>query len=343
MAGAQHTELPRTTIPRATLSRAAELDEALARVEQVWHRVLGTREAPRALDAAHHDLDIALIGRLGYYVDAHAKGRPIVLLHGIHAAASAYDVKPLFDAFRGERPVYAPDLPGFGTSERGPNQYCPMLYAKALKRFLVDVVTPREEPVDVVALSLSSEIAARVAIDSPHLFRTLTMISPTGLGSRTPRIDPRRAARIERMLDLPLWASPLYRVLTSRRSVKYFLDKSFHGRAPKAYVDHAVRTARVHGAHHAPFAFVAGQLFTSNARETLYERLRVPTLVLYDRDPHSDFAQLDGLERRNRAVRAHRVPGTRGLPHFERCHEVVQTIRDLQEETRRGEESEIRA
>lgn len=94
-----------------------------------WQRVLGVREAPRALDAAHHDLDITLIGRVGYYVDAHTRGRPIVLVHAIHPAASAFDVKPLFDALRGERPVYAPDLPGFGTSDRGPNTYCPILYA----------------------------------------------------------------------------------------------------------------------------------------------------------------------------------------------------------------------
>lgn len=313
-------------------------------IDRVWERVLDVRdEAPRALDAAHHELEVEGIGRIGYYVDAHARGRPIVLLHGIHAAASAYDVRPLFDAFRAERPVYAPDLPGFGTSERGPKEYGPALYARAVQRFLIDVVTPREEPVDVVALSLTSEIAARVAIDSPELFHTLTLISPTGLGAEPPHVDPRRAARAQALLDLPLWSSPLYRVLTSRPSVRWFLRQHFHGKVPNEFVDHAVRTARVSGARYAPWAFVSGALFTNHPKVALYERLRVPTLVLYDRDPHTDFSQLEPLERANRAIRTHRVPGTRGLPHFERRDEVVDSIHELAEEARRGEQAEARA
>lgn len=313
-------------------------------VNRVWERVLDVQhEAPRALDAAHHEVDVEGIGPIGYYVDAHARGRPIVLLHGVHAAASAFDVKPLFEAFRGERPVYAPDLPGFGTSDRGPKPYTPELYARALERFLIDVVSPREEPVDVVALSLTSEIAARVAIESPSLFHTLTLISPTGMGADPPHVDPRRATRVERLLEVPLWSSPLYRALTSRPSVRWFLRQHFHGKVPDDYVAHAVSTARVAGAQHAPWAFVSGSLFTNHPKVALYERLRVPTLVLYDRDPHTDFSQLEPLERANRAIRTHRVVATRGLPHFERRDEVADAIRAIAEEARRGEEADARA
>lgn len=331
-----------TMDPRATGARVKERLDAL-RERAASTRSRAASESPRALDAAHHTLDIALIGRLGYYVDAHASGRPIVLLHGVHAAASAFDMRPLFDAFRGERPVYAPDLPGFGTSDRGPNQYSPVLYAKAIERFLIDVVSPRGEPVDVVALSLGSELIARVAIEQPSLFRTLTLISPTGLGAQPRRIDASRSATIARVLRVPLWGRPLYRVLTSRPSVKHFLRKSFAGKVPSDYVDHAVRTSRVAGAHDAPFAFVAGSIFTRDALGALYEHLRVPTLVLYDRDPYTGFERLDDLTRRNPAVRARRIAGTCGMPHFEQRDEVVRAIRELQDETRRGEEAEARA
>lgn len=313
------------------------------RVESAWQRVLRAREAPRSLEAAHHELDVALIGRIGYYVDAHAPGRPLVLIHGIHAAASAYDVKPLFDAFRGERPVYAPDLPGFGTSERGPNTYCPILYAKAIKRFVIDVVSPRGEPVDVIALSLSGELLARIAVEEPALFHTITLIAPTGLERAARAVSGRRAARVERALRFPLWAAPAYRLLTSRPSVRHFLKKQFAGRVPRDFVDHSVRTARAPGAHFAPWAFVAGSLFTSDAFSTLYEKLRVPTLVVHDGAPFTDFGRVGELARRNPAVRTKHVEGTRGLPHFERRDEVVRAIRELYEETRRGEEAEARA
>jgi hypothetical protein len=52
-------------------------------------------------------------GRLSYYFDRRAAGRPLVLLHSINAAASAFEMGPLFEHYRASRPVYALDLPGY--------------------------------------------------------------------------------------------------------------------------------------------------------------------------------------------------------------------------------------
>jgi pimeloyl-ACP methyl ester carboxylesterase len=337
------------------------------------------REAPRALDAAHHSFETTLTGRIGYYVDAHTPGRPIALVHGVHAAASAYDMRPLFESFRTEGPVYALDLPGFGTSERSPGPYSAMLYSRVVERFLTEVVSPRGEPVDIVALSLSCEFTARAALHRPELFRTLTLISPTGftgsnietksvqskklvkrnstdkgvgkqtrvvlrtLLSRPLRRFPSRHRVLELMLRVPIWTRPVYRVLTTRPIIKHFLKKSFHGKVPADYVDFAVRTSRVSGAHEAPTAFVVGQLFSKDAMGELYARLRVPTLILYDRDPYTRFDRLPELTRRNPTIRAHRIDNTCGMPHFEQRDEVAKLIRDFGEEARRGEEAEARA
>lgn len=331
-------------------------------------------EAPRALDAAHHSFETTLTGRIGYYVDAHKPGPPIALVHGVHAAGSAFDMRPLFEAFRAERSVYAIDLPGFGTSERSPGPYSAMLYSRVIERFLTEVVSPRGEPVDVVALSLSSEFAARTARDRPELFRTLTLISPTGFTSRETHIRektepsrerggigrqarivvgtllmrplrrlPSRHRALESMLRVPLWSKPLYRALTSRASIRHFLRKSFYGKIPSDYVDFAVRTSRVAGAHEAPTAFLVGQLFSRDVLNEVYAGLHVPTLILYDRDPYTRFDRLAELTRRNPAVRAHRIERTCGMPHFERRDEVARAIRDFGEEARRGEEAEARA
>ncbi len=334
-------------------------------MSETQHKKTKTRrsslEAPRALDAAHHSFETTLTGRIGYYVDAHTHpGRPIVFVHGVHAAASAYDMRPLFEAFRAERPVYALDLPGFGTSERSPGPYSTMLYSRVVERFLSEIVSPRGEPVDVVALSLSSEFVARAALYRPELFRTLTLISPTGLKGSD--IDPKqgrivlrtllsrplgripsRHRVLELMLRVPLWTRPVVRVLTSRPSIKHFLKKSFHGKVPSDYVDFAVRTSRVPGAHEAPTAFIIGQLFSKDAFDELYARLRVPTLILYDRDPYTRFERLPELTRRNPAIRSHRIENTCGMPHFERRDEVAHVIREFGEEARHGEEADARA
>src|SRR5688500_10817894 len=70
-----------------------------------------------ALDASRRTILNARAGCVSCYEDTSGSGTPVLLLHSINAAASAYEMRPLFEALRGERPVFAPDLPGFGLSE----------------------------------------------------------------------------------------------------------------------------------------------------------------------------------------------------------------------------------
>ena len=92
--------------------------------------------------------------------------RPLLLLHSINAAPSAMEMKPLFEQFAPERPVFAPDLPGFGLSQRGDLPYSPDFYAQAI----ADVVKQLEgPPPDVVALSLTCEFAARAVVAGGRL------------------------------------------------------------------------------------------------------------------------------------------------------------------------------
>ncbi len=114
-------------------------------------------------------------GRLNYYVDRQAQGRPLVLIHSVNAAASSYEMGPLFDQYRGQRPVFALDLPGFGFSERSERIYSPELFSSAIEDFLDSEV---KAPADVIALSLGAEFAARTALARPNLIHSLTSHFP---------------------------------------------------------------------------------------------------------------------------------------------------------------------
>ena len=59
-----------------------------------------------------------------------------MLIHSINATASAYEMKALFEAYRGTRPVFAIELPGFGSSERSKRIYSPQLYQDTIVEFL---------------------------------------------------------------------------------------------------------------------------------------------------------------------------------------------------------------
>lgn len=322
LTGRPEPEAPR---PPAALVVLAALGSILASV--IGGLVLYSRLfVPRklallpAIPARQTHAMMPTTGMINYYADTTALGRPLVLVHSVNAGASAYEVRPLFEMFRGTRPVYALDLPGFGFSERSNRHYSPELYTRALVEFLEREVGERA---DVIALSLSGEFASMAALQRPELFETLTLISPSGMMGD----EKKKAAQSARatgksnfahaLLSFPLWSQAIYDLLTTRKSIASFLKMSFVGDPPAEMIEYDYATTHQPGARYAPLYFVSGRLFTPNIREAVYEKLELPVLVIYDQDPYVGFDMLpnlvDNLPNWNMA----RIEPTRGLPHWE--------------------------
>ena len=292
---------------------------------------------PPALNAPWRSLESSGAGRVNYYVDDSAQGKPLVLIHSVNAAASAIEMKPLFEHYRDQRPVYALDLPGYGFSDRSPRDYTPQLFAEVIAEFIEEIVG---EAADVIALSLGCEFVARAAVARPDLFNSLVFLSPTGFTGegdegRTERASRRDGSnRAYRLLSNPLWSQPLYDLIASRPSIRYFLGMSFIGTPPQSLIDYGYRTAHRPGAKNAPLHFLSGRLFTGNIRSTLYAQLAVPTLVLYDRDPYVDFSDLPQLLASNPHWQAEQILHTKGLPHWEKLPETTASIDRFWQEQR---------
>ncbi len=292
-----------------------------------------------ALEAPRRTIETEA-GAVSYYVSREGEGRPIVLVHSVNAAASAFEMRPLFERFRGTRPVAAVDLPGFGFSERGPRSYDPALLGSAIEA----VIDELGGSADVVALSLSSEMAALVARTNPEAISSLVLISPTGFSSAKAESRAQRRGEIagrwiEKALRVPLWSQPLYDVLTSRASIRYFLDKSFAGSPSDELATYAYRSAHQPGARFAPYAFLAGRLFTPEVRDLVYAALSCPVLVLYDDDAHTDFGALPAFVQSHSHWVSVRIPGTRGMPHFDQPQLTFGAIEEFWENRAGGQPS----
>ena len=83
-----------------------------------------------ALDAEQFDFSLNGGVTLRGYRGEVTEGAPLVLLHSINAVPSAMEMRPLFEHYRDKRPVWVPDLPGFGLSDRPDVAYNPSLYAR---------------------------------------------------------------------------------------------------------------------------------------------------------------------------------------------------------------------
>jgi pimeloyl-ACP methyl ester carboxylesterase len=278
---------------------------------------------PKAIPSELLTLPYRPSGPINVYQDRSGSGRPLLLIHSINAAASSYEMRPIFQEFRGKRPVFALDFPGFGFSARPDIEYTPEVFINAILTALTGIDAG---PADVIALSLGSEFAAEAARRRPELFHSLTLISPSGLYTRDSGPFNNLAYPL---LSLRLWARPFYDLLTTRQSIDYFLQKSFVGSVPSGMVDYSVATSHQPGAEHAPLYFVSGKLFTTNALERIYKLVKTPTLIIFDHDGFVRFDRLPELLASNKAVQATRIGPSLGLPHWEKGAETMQALENF--------------
>ena len=271
---------------------------------------------------------------LSCYVDRRTKQAdtsqppPLVLIHSINAAGCSYEMQPIFQAYRGQRDVYALDLPGFGFSERADRIYSIDLYTEAI----LDLLERIGEPADVIALSLSSEFAARAAFERPDLFRSLTLISPSGFNRRDNKGASQAASQsgtsdfFYNLFSVPLWSQAFYDLIATRPSIHYFLQLSFVGEVDPGLENYGYQTSHQPGARYAPLYFVSGKLFSPNIREEVYEKLALPVLVLHDQDAFVRFDLLPEMIEQHDNWQAVRIAPTKGLPQFEKLPEVTRAL-----------------
>jgi pimeloyl-ACP methyl ester carboxylesterase len=279
-----------------------------------------------AVDAPRSQFTSANGWRIAYYADTSVGGRPLVLVHSINAAPSSYEVKPLFDHYRAERPVYSLDLPGFGHSERRPAGYTPQFFADVIAQFLEQVVGHRA---DVVALSLSAEFAACAIGSKPGSVASLAIIAPTGFSQRLPP-GPVFGRIVHNILKTPGLSQVIFNLVASKRSIRYFLGQSFVGEPTREILDYAYATAHQPGARHATLVFLSLLLFTPEALDRFYAKLTdLPVLAIADRDPYVGFERLDDFVARHPNWSRQRVAPNMGLPHWERLPETVAALNGL--------------
>lgn len=237
-------------------------------------------------------------GQLCFYVKG--QGRPLLLVHTINAAASAAEVRPIFESLSQHRTVYAIDLPGYGFSERADRLYTPRLMTDAIHDQVRHIQAIHgNQAIDALAVSLSCEFLARAAAEQPAYFQTISLVSPTGFTG----LKVRQAAEgqtyglnwLLTVLQGPGWGPSIFKLLTKPKVIRYFLKKTW-GSADidEEMYDYAVWTTQQPGAHHAPLSFLSAQLFSADITN-IYDRLTQK--VWMSHGTRGDFVDYRGKQR----------------------------------------------
>jgi len=182
----------------------------------------------------------------------------LVLLHGVNAAGSAGEWREVFDDLAAEHHVFAPDLPGFGRSDR-PRYVTP--------RRCTRISSATSSPTSTSPPSSPRRCRRRTRPRrSTRRDRLRTASRSEGSSASVRRPSPDRARRSRgsgELIRAPLVGDALFNVIASKPSIRYF--NADHGyddptNPSDEWTDYEWRTAHVENARFAPASFVSGYL-----------------------------------------------------------------------------------
>ena len=221
------------------------------------------------------------LGGVSYRVAGPKGGTPMLFVHGVHAAASAYEFHKQFPFFaaQGYR-VYAPDLLGFGLSDHPAISYDDEIYIALIADFLRDVIGGAADTV-VMASSLGCSFAIAAAARYPDRVGQLVLIGPVGL-QRLKGRWPVVGAAFYRFVQSPLLGEAFFNALASGPSLRYFLKQQgylFPENITDAVVQQYFDVSHQPNARFAPGAFVSGALNRDIRDE--WQSLTMPILLVW--------------------------------------------------------------
>ncbi|GAC1350701.1 MAG: hypothetical protein NVSMB27_35720 [Ktedonobacteraceae bacterium] len=213
-------------------------------------------------------------GHLFYKTLGDQDAPPLVLLHSLSVGSSSYEMRKVIGALAQKYRVYAPDLLGFGLSDRPKLDYSAQTYIELCHDFLSEVVG---QPATLLASGLSCNYAVLVAKRYAETCTRLVLISPWELfGERQAQLRHMR----KELLQAPPVSFLLYPVMSTRLALRYFMARQrspIQGQISESDVEYLYATTHQFGAEHAPMALLAGKLGVDAPFDTLQQ----PVLVIW--------------------------------------------------------------
>jgi pimeloyl-ACP methyl ester carboxylesterase len=211
------------------------------------------------------------------------EGAPLLALHGINAAAWGYELRRNLEPLSQKYRVYAPDLPGFGRSERKKMRYTAGMYIDFIRDFARYIAEKEGQAPAVLALSLTAAHTISAVSRNPENFGPLLLVCPTGY-EKLAFEQSSRARKAQEILSGPV-GDAVFFLLTTRWSTRVFLGRD--GYYDQNYVspdliENYHRAARQPNAKYAPVGFVTFALNHSVAGE--WNKVQQPTVIVWGRE-----------------------------------------------------------
>jgi len=201
----------------------------------------------------------------------------LLFLHGFGGGSSSYEWSKVYPAFASDYRVIAPDLIGWGKSAHPARNYQIEDYLTTIREF-IQQTSPQK--VTVIASSLTAAFVIRIAINYPELFKSLILVSPSGLADFGENSSQNF---LTQLVNVPIVDRLLYHMaIASEIGIRSFLEQRQFAQANRVYpeiIDAYLQSALIENAEYAALSFVRGDLQFDLA---LYiQQLTIPTAIIW--------------------------------------------------------------
>lgn len=229
----------------------------------------------RLLPSVHHR-ELELTGGRLHFVEAGAKGEPLILVHGGHGSWTHWvaNIEPLSRS----RKVLALDLPGFGASFNPKPAYSIEQYAGVVSTLLDRLAIKRAA---IAGFSFGSVVSAAAARAEPRRISHVVLTNPPGIGPASPI-----AADIQQSLSAKSVREGLRAgALGSLQRIQLFDQTLIDDAVVDLMIDNVRKTR-----------FISRTLSRSSEMNGILSEVEQPLLVLIGReDLHRQFGLAEAL------------------------------------------------
>ena len=241
----------------------------------------------------------------------------VLLFHGISAAASNHEFAGVAEELAEEYHVIAPDLPGFGHSDRPPLLYSSSLYTTFVRDAIEELA---DEPL-VVASSVTGAYVAKAVEEADVSELVLVCPTDTTMGDRQ--------VWLRALVRSPIVGQGLFNMMVSKRGLRHF--QADHGyfdmdNYDENTLEYEWLTAHQPGARFAPASFTSGFLDPDDDLGELLSEVDVPVTFVWGRN--AETLPLSGGRKLAEEVDAGLVVFDRAklLPHTEHPDQFVDVV-----------------
>ena len=268
-----------------------------------------------------------------YYVWKHGNiyytktgsGSPLLLVHDLHASASAEEWRKIIHRFEKNHTVYAIDLIGCGRSDKPAMEYTNYLYVQLLTDFIKDVI---QDKTKVVATNMSASSVLLANHLDNELFESIVLINPVSL-KELEIIPDQKSKFIKRLIELPFIGTFIYNKMNSAPKIDEAFRTKYYQKSQlisSTMEDIYYESAHLDGSNGKYlYASMIGNYVNNGALHAV-KNLTTPTVIIGSKEMNKYALVLDDYHKENSNIEIVKLTHGNLYPHMEVPEKVYSVI-----------------